>query len=68
MNEPILNDDYPVYVGYLYVSDGKVISSDFSGTVRQLKSYLNAKEICRCDIGGRLEKLNATRASEEKTK
>jgi hypothetical protein len=59
LEEPILDDDYPVYGNYLYVCDGKVIRSDVFGTVadlkRDLRSYykLDAKEIRRCDIAGR---------------
>lgn len=54
LDEPILADDYPVYAGYLYVADGKVIVSDLhDSTVRRLKHYLGAKEIRRCDIYGR---------------
>jgi hypothetical protein len=51
MNEPVLPDDYPVYAGYLYVADGKVIVSDLHNvTVRRLKLYLKATEIRRCDM------------------
>lgn len=49
-NEPILEDDYPVYWNYLYVADGEPIVSDIQGTVRELKHSLQAKEIRRCDI------------------
>lgn len=53
LNEPILADDYPVYCGYLYVADGKVVSSDIQGTAGRLKAYLKADEIRRCDMVGR---------------
>ena len=53
LDEPILPDDYPVYTGYAYVADGKVISADIEGTVARLKAVLNAKEIRRCDLSGR---------------
>jgi hypothetical protein len=54
LNEPILEDDYPIYADYLYVADGKVIRSDWHGiTARQLRGHLGAKEIRRCDIYGR---------------
>lgn len=49
LDEPILEDDYPVYAGYWYIADDKVITSDIRGNVGQLKRYLNAKEIRRCD-------------------
>lgn len=54
LNESILSDDYPVYAGYLYVADGKVISSDWHGiNIGQLKKKLGVKEIRNCDIFGR---------------
>ena len=57
LNEPVLPDDYKVYAGYLYVADGKVISSDWHGiTALALKRRLGAKEIRRCDIFGRRER------------
>lgn len=63
LNERELQDDYPVYMSYLYVCDGKVITSDIKGTVRDLKkdlrSYykLEAKVIKNCDIAGRQKML-----------
>ena len=53
LDEPILEDDYPVYYGYVYVADGKVKRSDIEGNVARLKAYLKATEIRRCDIFGR---------------
>lgn len=54
LNEPILPDDYPVYGGYCYVADGKVIQSDWHDiTVKELKKWIGASEIRRCDIVGR---------------
>jgi hypothetical protein len=53
-NEEVLPDDYPVYGGYLYVVDGKPYQSDWHGiTVKQLKQYLMAAEIRRCNIFAR---------------
>jgi hypothetical protein len=52
-NEPVLADDYPVNYGYCYVADGKVISSDIQGTVRDLKRVVKATEIRRCDMSAR---------------
>lgn len=50
LNEPVLDDDYPVYAGYFYVADGKVIVSDYHDvTVKYLKAKLPANEIRRCD-------------------
>lgn len=55
LNEPELEDNYPVYYGYLYVADGKLIASEITGDVARLKLFLKAKKICRCDIQGRRE-------------
>lgn len=52
-NEPVLDDDYPVYGDYVYVADGKPIRSDVFGTVRDLRRDTGAKEIRRCDLVGR---------------
>ena len=52
-NEPVLEDNYAVHAGYLYVVDGKVRSSEVSGTVRTLKAYLKASEVRRCGISKR---------------
>lgn len=53
LKERVLEDDYPVKVGFLYVADDKVIESDITGTVMELKMLLKVKEIKNCDIGGR---------------
>ena len=63
LNEPILEDDFPVHWDYVYVVDGKVTTSDIKGTVADLKRDLRlqgkeAKEVRRCDINGRLEIIN----------
>ena len=50
LNEPILEDDYPVYASYFYIADGKPIMSDIEGTVARLKQDIGAKEIRRCDF------------------
>lgn len=49
MDEPILEDSYPVYKSYFYVVDGKPIRSPINGTVLDLKYKLNAEEVRRCD-------------------
>lgn len=54
--EPVLSDDYPVFCGYLYVCDDRVVTSDIEGTVRELKKHVNCKEVRRCDILGRARK------------
>ena len=53
LDEPVLADNYPVFYGYLYVADGRVIASDVMGDVCNLKTATGAKEIRRCDIAGR---------------
>lgn len=54
LDEPILEDDYPIYGDYLYVADGKVYRSDWHGiTARQLKQREGFKSLRRCDIAGR---------------
>lgn len=59
LDEKELDNNYPVYCGYVYVCDGKVIKSDISGTVldlkKDLRNYykLEAKIITSCDIVGR---------------
>ena len=59
LSEYELADDYPVYAGYLYVVDGKVIESDVQGDVARLKSDLRqhykmkAESVKNCDIFGR---------------
>lgn len=49
LNEPILEDDYPVFAGYWYVMDGVPRQSDVSGDVRRVKVAHNVKEVRRCD-------------------
>lgn len=51
LNEPVLEDDYPIYGNYLYVCDGI--------TVRQLKLRENFTEVRRCDIVSRQRLQNS---------
>lgn len=61
LNEPELPDDYPIFAGYLYVADGKVVESHLHGvTAKRLKQELGAKELRRCDITGRQELLKVS--------
>ena len=53
LNEPVLEDDYPVHAGYAYVVDGKPIASEISGNVKRLKAHMKATEVRRCDLAGR---------------
>lgn len=52
-DEPVLENDYPVYPGYLYVADGEVVQSPVEGNVRRLERAVNATEIRRCDMAAR---------------
>jgi hypothetical protein len=54
LSEPILPDDYPIYAGYCYVADGRVIVSDWHDiTARQFKAREGITELRRCDMAGR---------------
>lgn len=52
-NEEILADDYPVYWGYAYVADGKVVCSNIKGTVGQMKRTEGYAEGRRCNLSAR---------------
>ena len=61
LREPILEDDYPIYAGYLYVADGKVVISDWHDiTAREFKAREGVTELRRCDIFGRRDASRAT--------
>lgn len=58
--EEVLDDDYKVYPDYFYVADGKVIRSNVSGRVSDLRRDLeergiSASEITTCDVFARME-------------
>jgi hypothetical protein len=59
LREEVLPDNCPVYVDFLYVCDGKVIKSEVTGTVSDLKRdlreifNLKAKKITNYDFSGR---------------
>ncbi len=54
LNEPVLPDDYPMYVLHLYVVDGKVTQSGWRNlTVAQYKLLTGSSEIRRCDMVAR---------------
>lgn len=68
LDEPVLPDDYPIYGNYLYVADGKVVMSHLHDvTARQLKAYLGATELRRCDIYGRRKQMADGSASDRAT-
>ena len=54
LREPILEDDYPIYAGYCYVADGKVIRSNYHDvTAKWFKAKMGITELRRCDMAGR---------------
>ena len=55
LNETELKDDYPIYAGYLYVADDKVVTSWITTTALHFKHELKATKLCRCDLLGRQE-------------
>ena len=59
LNEPVLEDNYMVYMDYYYVADGNVIQSPVGGNVARLKAAGPYKEIRRCDIVGRANQESA---------
>ena len=55
--ETVLEDEYPVYAGYIYVAvggewpeDGQPVESPLEGDVRRLKADIGAREIRRCEL------------------
>lgn len=51
--ENALPDDYPIYLGYLYVVDGKVVQSMENSTVGTWKRVKGCKQVTSCDIAAR---------------
>ena len=49
-SEKVLADVFPVYPGYCYIVDLKVVVSEVCGTVLLLKQSLDAKEVRQCDM------------------
>lgn len=49
-SETVLEDEYPVFADYVYIADMTFVRSDVTGTVRDLKRDLEAKEIRRCEM------------------
>lgn len=53
-SETILADDYPVFLDYVYLVDGRPRRCPLmKGTVRDLRRALNAQEVRRCDLCAR---------------
>lgn len=52
-DEPILDDDYPVYIGYWYVMDGVPKQSMVQGNIRTVKGFHGVKEVRRCNAVAR---------------
>jgi len=49
-SEVILEDNYPIYAGYVYIVDNKFTRSEITGTVRTWKEWSGAQEIRRCEL------------------
>ena len=50
--ETVLNDDYPVYEGFIYIMDRRFTRCPCTGTVGLWKEHTGAEEIRRCDLVG----------------
>lgn len=53
LRERDLEDEYPIFAGFLYVVDGKVMTATGDSTVGRMKQKSGAKSITSCDISGR---------------
>ena len=51
--EKILSDNHPVYYGYLYLCDSRIVSSDIEGKVSDLKHDAKCNEVRNCDLAER---------------
>jgi hypothetical protein len=56
--EQILEDSFIVFKGFIYLVDNRPQRSPITGTVQGLKRELSAREVRRCDIGGRNDILS----------
>lgn len=52
-SETVLEDDYPIYPGYTYLADGKMIIAMYPCSVAFFKNRENVKEVRRCDLAAR---------------
>jgi hypothetical protein len=52
-SERELPDDYPLYAGYLYIVDGRVVQAIENGTPAQWKRVRGVNSIKNCDIDAR---------------
>lgn len=52
--ELVLDDDYPIYCGYLYVADNYVITSDYTGSAKEFKFEYKINELRNCDFMARM--------------
>jgi len=75
LNEPILDDDHPVYQGYFYVVNGKVreFIDGMNMTVRRwkalrIKDVPVVNEVRRCDMGGRIARQPLKKEPEKQMK
>jgi len=49
-DETVLPDDYNVFPYYVYIVDMKFVRSEGHGSVKDLKRWLNASEVRRCEL------------------
>ncbi|MDF1625625.1 MAG: hypothetical protein P1U84_05010 [Parvibaculaceae bacterium] len=49
LDEPILSDDYPVYPGYAYVADGRIIACPLGAevTARMKQALANYQQVTK---------------------
>lgn len=52
-NERILEDDYPIHAGYIYLFDGEPLRARVTTTVGRMKEETGVQVIRNCDIGRR---------------
>lgn len=49
-SEKLLPDDYPIYPGYYYLVNGRVMRSYVHSTVANVKRMSGAKEVRSCSL------------------
>lgn len=53
LKERELDNEHPMFAGYMYVVEGKVVRSKVNISVGDFKKQTNVKSVKNCDIGGR---------------
>lgn len=68
-SETVLDDDYPVYLDYWYICDGKPRrcpiwgTPDEPATVRDLRRAFQCEEVRRCDILARTKREESAQST-----